>query len=62
MLRMGLAPTAMLKCSPEFFRSTAALARRHPGEGFRVEGLVLRVQWLGIGVPGDQSSDPSCCV
>jgi hypothetical protein len=31
MLRMGLAPTAMLKCSPDFFRSVAALARRHPG-------------------------------
>lgn len=31
MLRIGLAPTAMLKCTPEFFKQAAALARQHPG-------------------------------
>ena len=31
MLRIGLAPTSVLKCSLDFFRQTAALARQHPG-------------------------------
>ena len=31
MLRIGLAPTALLKCTPEFFKQTAALAEEHPG-------------------------------
>ena len=31
MLRIGLSPTSTLKCTPDFFKQTAALARKHPG-------------------------------
>ena len=31
MLRIGLSPTNLIRCTPDFFKQTAALARKHPG-------------------------------